>query len=141
MKLSYKIIGLTTMIYTRTIAKYIGVFLLVAILFSCEKQSGPSGEPIDPKATIVSFKNDVQPIFNENCISCHPSSGDMSLKEEDSFENLVNYMSPTYNVVRVSPFHADSSVICMKLHGVEGYGFLMPLNGIPYQYFVYLLHW
>lgn len=111
--------------------KYIGASFLLLILFSCEKQSSSYITPIDDVE--VSFKNDVQPIFDANCISCHPNSGDMSLKAEDSYDNLVNYVSPTYNVVRVSPFHADSSVICMKLHGMEGFGFLMPLNGIPLE--------
>lgn len=109
--------------------KYVGAMLMLALLFSCEKQNGTGS--VDEE--LVSFKFDVQPIFDANCISCHPNSGDMSLKKEDSYANLVNFVSPEYNVVRVSPFHADSSVICMKLHGVEGYGFLMPLNGIPLE--------
>ncbi len=99
----------------------------VFMLSSCDKAHGP----IVPE--IVSFQNDVQPIFDQNCISCHPNSGDMSLKEGESYSNLVNVISPNYLLARVSPFNADSSVICMKLHGVEGYGFQMPLNGIPLE--------
>jgi hypothetical protein len=82
---------------------------------------------------VVSLEKDVQPILNQNCIMCHPASGAMSLIQGEAYSNLVNVMSPTYNKVRVSPFYADSSVICFKLHGIEEYGFQMPLNGIPLE--------
>jgi hypothetical protein len=107
-----------------------GVIILTSILISCTKGNDPGIVPVD-EPVLVSFKDDVQPIFNQNCITCHPNSGNMSLLEDASYANLVDVISPEYGIVRVSPFHADSSVICMKLHGVEGYGFLMPLNGIP----------
>lgn len=111
--------------------KFIGVLLLSLFLFSCEKEEEKDVSINDVEK--VSFEKDVQPIFDQNCISCHPNSGGMSLKAIDSYENLVNVVSPQYGVVRVSPYHADSSVICMKLHGMEGFGFLMPLNGIPLE--------
>lgn len=106
--------------------------LLIGAVSSCEKNTNPI--PIAPNGDkIVSLEKDVQPIFNQNCISCHPNSGDLSLMPGDSHSSLVNVISSEYGIVRVSPFYADSSVICMKLHGVEGYGFLMPLNGIPLE--------
>lgn len=107
------------------------VFLLLIVLSSCSKDTDEGGDPVDPSVEMVSFEKDVQPIFNENCISCHPNSGNMSLLEGESYNNLVDVVSPNYLKVRVSPFFADSSVICFKLHGIDGYGFLMPLNGIP----------
>jgi hypothetical protein len=101
------------------------------LLFSCTKGDRPI--PFPSGEVEVSLEKDVQPIFDQNCISCHPSSGGMSLKKGESHASLVNVISTEYGIVRVSPFHADSSVICFKLHGLEGYGFLMPLNGIPLE--------
>jgi hypothetical protein len=110
----------------------LAALLVIGALSSCEKKTDPV--PVMPNGDkVVSLENDVQPIFDQNCISCHPNSGDLSLMAGDSYNNLVNIISPEYGVVRVSPFYADSSVICMKLHGVDGYGFLMPLNGIPLE--------
>ena len=113
--------------------KYIVLLLMVSTLFSCSKENGTNPFPLPHGEVEVSFEKDVQPIFDQNCISCHPSSGSLSLKSGSSYDNLVNVVSPEYGVVRVSPFYKDSSVICMKLHGFEGYGFLMPLNGIPLE--------
>jgi hypothetical protein len=107
---------------------------LLSIAFissSCNKSDEPQSDPSGN--LIVSFQKDVQPIFDHNCISCHPNSGNMSLLEGEAYDNLVDVISPVYNLVRVSPFKADSSVICFKLHGIEGFGHLMPLNGIPLE--------
>ena len=111
--------------------QYILLFAVSIILglSSCNKDNSPD----NPDEQMVSFEKDVQPIFNQNCVSCHPNNGNMSLLEGEAYSNLVDVISPNYDVVRVSPFYADSSVICMKLHGIEGYGFLMPLNGIPLE--------
>jgi len=113
------------------------IFILILILFvgvlsSCTKEVNPF--PLAANGDkLVSLEKDVQPIFDHNCVSCHPNSGNMSLMPGEAYNNLVNVISPEYGIVRVSPHYADSSVICMKLHGVEGYGFMMPLNGIPLE--------
>jgi hypothetical protein len=104
----------------------------VGVLSSCTKDTNPFPYS-DNGENMVSLEKDVQPIFDHNCVSCHPNSGSLSLMAGDSYDNLVNVISPEYGVVRVSPYYADSSVVCMKLHGVEGYGFMMPLNGIPLE--------
>ncbi|HLG35311.1 MAG TPA: hypothetical protein VI757_10555 [Bacteroidia bacterium] len=54
--------------------KYIIIlFSLSALLFSaCEKDTGPVIiKPFIPEDTTVNFANDIQPIFNANCIHCH----------------------------------------------------------------------
>lgn len=112
-------------------SKFVVMVLMVSALYSCSKENGANPFPLSHEE--VSFEKDVQPIFDQNCISCHPNSGDLSLKSGSSYDNLVNVISPEYGIARVSPFYKDSSVICMKLHGVEDYGFLMPLNGIPLE--------
>jgi len=109
------------------------ILLFVMLIASCKKDTDNNVDPVDPGEVLVSFEKDVQPIFNNSCVSCHPNSGSMSLLPGESYESLVDFMSPTYLKVRVSPFFADSSVICLKLHGAEGFGFMMPLNGIPLE--------
>lgn len=109
----------------------LAILCIPFISSSCNKSNEPQSDPFGNE--IVSFQKDVQPIFDHNCISCHPNSGELSLLEGESYDNLVDVISPVYNVVRVSPFKADSSVICYKLHGIEGFGHLMPLNGIPLE--------
>ena len=121
------------MLYKKVIYKLFALMLVLLSVSSCKKESDNDIVPIDPNDTVVSFEKDVQPIFDQNCISCHPNSGGMSLIAGESYNSLVNVVSPNYHKVRVSPFFADSSVICFKLHGVDGYGFMMPLNGIPLE--------
>ncbi len=110
---------------------FTAIFCCLVIASSCNKNDEPN--PLPNGDVEVSLEKDVQPIFNQNCIMCHPANGDMSLIQGEAYSNLVNFMSPNYNKVRVSPFYADSSVICFKLHGIEGYGLQMPLNGIPLE--------
>ena len=111
-------------------AYFLVALLLVVVVSSCTK----TDEPPNPGEIIISFEKDIQPILTHNCLPCHPNSGGMSLKLGEAHSNLVNVVSTNYSPrVRVVPFKADSSVICLKLHGMEGYGYQMPLNGIPLE--------
>ena len=111
-------------------AYYLVTLLLLVFFSSCTKNN----EPVNPDEVIISFEKDVQPILTHNCLPCHPNSGGMSLKPGEAHSNLVNVVSSSYSPkIRVVPFQADSSVICLKLHGMEGYGYQMPLNGIPLE--------
>jgi len=57
--------------------KLLGVIFILFLLFffSCEKDSGPLiVEPIvpnPPSPVFVSYANEIQPIFNANCVHCH----------------------------------------------------------------------
>lgn len=111
-------------------AYFLVALLSVVFISSCTKDS----EPSIPGEIIISFDKDIQPILTHNCLPCHPNSGGMSLKPGEAHSNLVNVISSNYAPrVRVVPFRADSSLICLKLHGMEGYGYQMPLNGIPLE--------
>ena len=118
----------------RGIVRHIGALMSILIVLTSTSCKKDVEEDLGPYDRVVSYEKDVQPIFNQNCISCHPASGDLSLLPGDSYDNLVNVISPNYfPEVRVKPFRADSSVVCHKLHGIENYGHLMPLNGIPLE--------
>jgi len=57
----------------------------------------------------VSFANDIQPIFTQNCISCHNASRDPDLRVGNAFAAIV----PDY----VTPGNADNSELFNKLPG------------------------
>jgi hypothetical protein len=52
-------------------------------------------EEVDPGET-VSFQSQIQPIFNQNCITCHKGSRDPDLREGNSYESLTTggYVDP-----------------------------------------------
>lgn len=105
-------------------------------LTSCTKDNG-SVVKRPPSDTIRSFKNDIQPIFDNNCATsgCHASAspaGGMNLEVDQSYNNIVNIPSTGYApVLRVKPSDADSSVLWNKDAGTGNYGIQMPPGG-PY---------
>jgi len=88
------------------------------------------GDACEPVPSGASFA-EVQSIFNQNCIFCHGSNGNLTLSSSVSFSNLVNVPSaglPTLN--RVEPGNSDNSYIIWKLEGRPGIvGSQMPLGG------------
>ncbi len=103
--------------------------LLVTFLAlqACKKDQGPQ-EPEDNNSP-VSFSNDIQPIFNQNCTSCHPNSGNLDLRAGQSYNNLVNVQAGGYPALRVKPGDPEHSVLYKKIDGSGAYGSNMPLGG------------
>ncbi len=104
------------------------LFILLMILQSCSKDVGPV-EPDSDSNNQVSFKNDVQPIFNNHCISCHPSSGDLDLREGHSYNEIVGVSASGYSGTLVVPGNAEASVLYKKIDGSGAFGSNMPLGG------------
>jgi len=76
------------------------------------------------------FENDIQPIFNANCIGCHPGNADLNLTADFSFANLVNVVSTGYApALRVKPGDPSGSVLWNKIAGTNIYGQQMPQGG------------
>lgn len=75
-------------------------FLLTLVFFGligCEKVTldGPTVDPGEP----ISFSEDIIPIFNDNCISCHDGAISPTLTEGEAYdelfsEDLVNTEAP-----------------------------------------------
>lgn len=77
--------------------------------------------------TTVSFANDIQPIFNARCVSCHPNEGELSLLPSVSYDNLVDVESFSYApAVRIAPGDTNASVLYNKVKGLQAYGQRMP---------------
>ncbi len=100
--------------------------VLFAWLFlsSCYKDVGPV-EP-DNGGNSVSFSADIQPIFTNHCVACHPTSGNLDLRSGNSYSQLVNVQASGYNALRVKPGDAEASVLYKKIDGSGMYGGNMP---------------
>ncbi len=100
-------------------------------LASCKSSTSPQPPGIilaDP-----SFANDIQTIFNNNClnISCHGASaqGRLTLFQGQSYVNLVNVPSiEDMTKYRVLPFDADDSFLVIKIEGRQAVGARMPAS-------------
>lgn len=79
---------------------------------------------------LVSYPNQIQPIFNSQCTGCHGSSGRLTLSTGASYNNLVNInaQSSCLSLKRVLPNDADNSVLYRKVSGTSC-GSQMPMGG------------
>jgi hypothetical protein len=68
---------------------------------------------------LVSFSNQIQPIFNRQCTGCHGGSGGLTLTAGASYNNLVNInaQSSCPSLKRVLPNDAANSVLYKKVSG------------------------
>lgn len=63
------------------------ILIMIIVYSSCEKFKIILPE-VDPDAT-WSLQNDIQPIFNSNCISCHGGATSPDLRSGKSFQSLT----------------------------------------------------
>jgi hypothetical protein len=91
-------------------------------------------------STGKSFSRDIQPIFNNNCVTCHQGQGtglpsSMSLEPSKSYANLVGVQSTESAEMRVKAGAPDQSYLIAKLNGTQvaagGSGAQMPLGSSP----------
>ncbi len=86
-------------------------FAIMLFVTSC----GDFGNPVVAEIPLV--PQEVQDVFDQNCLACHGSSGNLNLAEVVAWENLVNEQASGYSAIRVVPSNPDSSVLWMKLSG------------------------
>ena len=86
----------------------------------------------------MSFKNDIQPIFNANCVFCHVTGGEnggLNLSRAFSYKNLVGTPSTESKLVRIAPGKPDDSYLLHKIEGTQlkagGSGSSMPIVDPP----------
>ncbi|MBM3319999.1 MAG: hypothetical protein FJY73_04920 [Candidatus Eisenbacteria bacterium] len=106
----------------------------IHVFAGCSDQGGP----VDPgntngngnPAPAVSYREDVQPIWNANCAGCHGTSGGLTLVGGNSRSALVGVVSVGYAPeVRVVPGDPGRSVLYQKLLGNPDFGQRMPAGG------------
>ena len=99
-----------------------------------------SGEPPAAADKPVSFRNDIQPIFDHHCTVCHrledPVAG-LILEPTVSYVSLVGVPSMENAMARVSPKDPQGSYLLHKIEwthlAVNGKGY-----GMPPVYFAFL---
>ena len=109
------------------------LYLLSALLISLacttntENLLGPEEEEEgDDPITQVSYASSVQPIFNNNCTSCHGSFGGVNLT---SFSALMNSVGTNYGTRLVVAGDANASGLVDKIEPNPDHGARMPTNG------------
>lgn len=112
--------------------------LLAALsLMGCSVGQGepPVASCEPPDATTVSFVNEVQMVFDFNCVSCHQTgaeNADLNLGFDVSYDELVGVASVQSPLLRVQPGMPSESYLLHKLEGsqqeVGGSGSQMPLG-------------
>ena len=104
------------------------LLILITLLFqSCYNDVGP----IEPEiqVTEVSFADDIQLIFTQNCTSCHPNSGNLDLTQENAYSQIVNKTTAGYSGIRVVPNEPENSILYKKIDHSNSFGANMPLGG------------
>ena len=82
----------------------------------------------------MSFANDIQPIFNANCIGCHSATGIasfLSLASNAAYANLVNKPATKTSGTLVIPGNSANSVLYQRIStiGLPAGAARMPLGG------------
>ena len=107
---------------------------LLALVFvsGCSDHGDPSAlNPADPVES-VSFANEIQPIFDAQCIGCHGDQGNagLDLRSGLSYANLVGVAANATAGILVVAGDATSSVIYHRLTGFQ-VGFMPPTSQLP----------
>jgi mono/diheme cytochrome c family protein len=86
----------------------------------------------------ISYKNQIQPIFNAQCVFCHVTgaeNGGLNLARSLSYNNLVSAPSSESKLLRVVPGKPEDSYLMHKLQGTQlsvgGIGDAMPRTDPP----------
>lgn len=106
----------------------ISFVLLIVILVACDEHIDSEVDLVEPE--VFSFARVQSEIFNPECASCHNSSGNYPILNEDSYNNIVNQISfGSSGELLVVPFEPDSSYLYRKMTGVNINGDIMPQTG------------
>ena len=113
--------------------KLLGIMAL-AVLAGCSDygddpmDGGGPTDPPDPPEPTVSYADDVQPIFDANCVGCHGDGGNagLDLRPGLSYANLYEVQSTESALNRVEPEEPMLSWLYLKLTGQQNVGTEMP---------------
>lgn len=100
----------------------LGLVLLSLITSSCYYDTFPENQlPIPDE---VSYSEDIQPLWNQDCVSCHQGNIPPNLSADVSYNSLI---TGGY----VIEFNASESVLYHSLLGIEGVSLMPPSSRWP----------
>ncbi len=109
------------------------ILTVAAALFAATVAVGQTG--IKSPTGSVSYRRDIQPIFDENCVACHQTGSaeqGLVLEGDKAFQGIVRVPSKESKLALVSPGQPDQSYLLAKLAGAQakvgGHGAQMPLG-------------
>lgn len=104
---------------------------LILMSFSCYYD-----EVLDiqvPLPENVSFQNDIQPLFDQSCVTCHDANLAPDLRDINSYNSLLNGY--------VVPGDADESILYMSLINSNGVALMPPEGQWPDSRINLVLSW
>lgn len=113
-------------------------FVLIGATLGAWGCQGEVNIPDPPTGRMVSFANDIQPIFSAQCAGCHRANSPtgitgvrMVLTEGDAYDSIVNQPSAQdASWTLVTPGDSDSSLLYLKVSSNSPpVGATMPLLG------------
>jgi len=111
--------------------------LLTPLIAGCPGEANIPGGPVGRQ---ISFADEIQPIFNTHCISCHSDGSfasivgvDMRLTEGQAHGSIVDQpSSQNSSFTLIAPGDSDSSLLFLKVSSNDPpVGSTMPLIGQP----------
>lgn len=116
------------------ISALLAVLLLAAgACISSTNGTTTSTTPTTSTSSAVSFSQDIQPIFNSNCVVCHQgmmAPQGLSLEAGMSYQELVNAGSTQSSLALIAPGNVEQSYLWHKVNGTQasvgGSGARMP---------------
>jgi mono/diheme cytochrome c family protein len=121
----------------RQLVEYIRQFEPLAAAPPSDAEGQPTATPT-PQADVEapSFANDVTPIFEEYCLSCH---GNMGGWDASTYELVIN---SGINGPAVTPGDAENSLLAQKMLGTHTQGQIMPPSGqLPDDVIDVIVNW
>ena len=115
---------------TRLFLVLVGLSVLIACSdLGDDPEDG--GGPMNPPPEAVSFADDIQPIFDANCVVCHGDGGNagLDLRSGQSYTNLVGIKATESDLSRIEPGEPMNSWLYLKLTGQQDVGTMMPPSG------------
>ena len=97
------------------------IIFMVGLLESCYYDTFP--EDTTPPPEEISYQQDIQPIWDAACVSCHGNIPP-SLEAGGSYDNLINGGF-------VVKGNADESTLYHSLLGIEGVSLMPPAGKLP----------
>ncbi len=89
---------------------------MIAILAACDKYTIPT-PPCEEGATDVSYSGDIQPIFDNKCVSCHSGDKAPDLRKGWSYDELINGVGSTGEPYVAEPEFACESILYQTVSG------------------------